>query len=74
MLAGQLITMFVLAIALSVTYIILKHNKIEIPSLVYKIVSGVLALTFFFRYMLNGDALTTVFKSTNSPTQSQEST
>lgn len=71
MLAGQLITMFVLAIALSVTYIILKHNKIEIPSLVYKIVSGVLALTFFFRYMLNGDALTNVFKLTNSPIQSQ---
>lgn len=71
MLAGQLITMFVLAIALSVTYIILKHNKIEIPSLVYKIVSGVLALTFFFRYMLDGDALTNVFKLTNSPIQSQ---
>lgn len=67
MLLGQLITIFVLAIAISVTYIILKHYKIQIPLLAYKIVSGVLALVFFFRYMLDNDALTNVVKLNNSP-------
>ena len=67
MLLGQIFTTIGLALALIATYFILKYKKIEIPSLVYKIASGVLALVFFFRYMWGPDALERVYKLTNSP-------
>lgn len=67
MLAGQLIGLFVIAIGLIVTYLILKWKHITIPNIVFKIVSGILAAVFFFRFMLGDDALDGIFKLTNSP-------
>ena len=56
-LLGQIFTTIGLALVLIATYFILNYKKIEIPSLVYKIASGVLALVFFFRYLRGPDAL-----------------
>lgn len=67
MLAGQIITTITIALALIVAYIVLKFKKIKVPDIAYKIVSGVLALTFFFRYMLGNDALEGIYKLENSP-------
>ena len=71
MLVGQIITMLTIAISLIVTYIILKTKNIKVPDIAYKIISGVLAVTFFFRYMLGDDAIKQVYKLTNSPISSE---
>ncbi len=59
--------MVAVALALLITYIILKVKKINIPDKVYKIVSLVLAAVFFFRFMLGQDALDGIVALGNSP-------
>ncbi len=51
MLTIQIITIAVVALSLIAIYIITKHKGIAISNTAYKIVSGVLAVTFFMRYM-----------------------
>lgn len=65
MLLGQIITASIVAIGLITAYFICKAKKIEISNLVFKIVSGVLALTFFVRYMLGEEAMDDVYKLTS---------
>ncbi len=67
MVLGQFLSLFFVAVSLIATYIVFKVKKQQIPNMFYKIVSGVLAVVFFFRYMLGDDALTNVFKLSSSP-------
>ena len=67
MLIAQIVVLAVIAVSMICAYIILKVKKIKIPDLAYKIVSGVLALIFFFRFMLGYDAISEIFALTNSP-------
>ena len=57
MLALQLSLMSVLIIGLITTYFILRKKKITIPNKAYITLSLVLAVSFFFRYMLGDDIL-----------------
>ncbi len=58
MLAIQLATIFVILVGLIVTYFVLKKkDKWHIENKFFKTLSLVLALTFFFRYMLGDDFL-----------------
>ncbi len=57
MLTAQIITIAVIAVALIATYIVLKCKGIAIPDISYKILSGVLAMAFFLRYMWDRDTL-----------------
>lgn len=66
-LLGQIFTVLGLALILIATYFILKFKKIKLPSIVFKITSGILAVVFFFRFMWAPDALENVFNLTNSP-------
>lgn len=70
MLLGQILSLVVIATSLITTYLILKHKKIEISNTVKKIVSGVLAVVFVFRFMLGQDALKNIFALNNSPIES----
>ena len=70
MLLGQILSLVVIAASLITTYLILKHKKIEISNTTEKIVSGVLAVVFVFRFMLGQDALRYVFALSNSPIES----
>lgn len=70
MLLGQILSLVVIATSLITTYLILKHKKIEISNTVKKIVSGVLAVVFVFRFMLGQDALRYIFALNNSPIES----
>ena len=70
MLLGQILSLVVIATSLITTYLILKHKKIEISNTAKKIVSGVLAVVFVFRFMLGQDALRYVFALSNSPIES----
>ena len=70
MLLGQILSLVVIAASLITTYLILKHKKIEISNTAKKIVSGVLAVVFVFRFMLGQDALRYVFALSNSPIES----
>lgn len=70
MLLGQILSLVVIATSLITTYLILKHKKIEISNTAKKIVSGVLAVVFVFRFMLGQDALRYVFALNNSPIES----
>lgn len=67
MFALQLVTMLVIALGLIATYFILKSRGIQIPKLMYIILSAVLGVVFVVRYMWGNDALDQVFKLTNSP-------
>lgn len=71
MLVGQIITMLAIAISLIVTYIVLKVKNIKVPDIAYKIISGILAVTFFFRFMLGDDALENIYLLGDSPIKSQ---
>lgn len=62
MLVGQIITTLVVAIGLITAYFLCKRKNIEISNNVFKIVSGILAIVFFFRYMLGEEALDYVYK------------
>lgn len=70
MLLGQILSLVVIATSLITTYLILKHKKIEISNTAKKIVSGVLAVVFVFRFMLGQDALKNIFALNNSPIES----
>lgn len=70
MLLGQILSLVVIAASLITTYLILKHKKIEISNTAKKIVSGVLAVVFVFRFMLGQDALKNIFALNNSPIES----
>ncbi len=70
MVLGQVLSLFFVAVALIATYVVLKIKKQPIPNKVYKIVSIVLAVLFFFRYMLGDDALENVYKLSSSPIDS----
>ena len=70
MLLGQILSLVVIATSLITTYLILKHKKIEISNTAKKIVSGVLAVVFVFRFMLGQDALRYIFALNNSPIES----
>lgn len=70
MLLGQILSLVVIATSLITTYLILKHKKIEISNTAKKIVSGVLAVVFVFRFMLGQDALKNIFALSNSPIES----
>lgn len=70
MLLGQILSLVVIATSLITTYLILKHKKIEISNTTEKIVSGVLAVVFVFRFMLGQDALKNIFALNNSPIES----
>ncbi len=74
MLTIQIITIAVVALSLIAIYIITKHKGIAIPNTAYKIVSGVLAVTFFVRYMWDRDMLQYVVDLGNSPLASQAQT
>ena len=65
MLAIQLVVMLAISIALVVGYFVLKKKKGEISNKIYIIVASVLAVVFFFRYMLGEDVLTDTFKLIN---------
>ena len=62
MLAGQIATTLIIAVSLIVAYYVCKYKKIKINNNIFKIVSGVLAAVFFFRYMLGEEAFNGVFK------------
>ena len=66
MLIGQILTTLVIALGLVAAYFVCKYKKIEINNNIFKIVSGVLAVVFFFRYMLGSEALEGVFKLTET--------
>ena len=66
MLALQLSLMSVLIIGLITTYFILRKKKITIPNKAYIILSLVLAVSFFFRYMLGDDFLRDTVKLENA--------
>lgn len=66
MLIGQLAATLTIALGLIAAYFICKYKKIEINDKVFKIVSGVLAVVFFFRYMLGSEALEGVFELTQT--------
>lgn len=70
MLLGQILSLVVIATSLITTYLILKHKKIEISNTAKKIVSGVLAVVFVFRFMLGQDVLRYIFALNNSPIES----
>ena len=70
MLLGQILSLVVIAASLITTYLILKHKKIEISNTAKKIVSGVLAVVFVFRFMLGQDAIKNIFALNNSPIES----
>ncbi len=57
MLTAQIITIAVIAVALIATYIALKYKGITIPDISYKILSGVLAVAFFLRYMWDSEVM-----------------
>ena len=57
MLILSLCCLFVIITGFIVTYSILKYKKLEIPRKLYIVLSYVLALVFFFRYMLGDDIL-----------------
>lgn len=67
MLVAQVLTIILVSAGLIFTYFVLKSKKIEIPAIAYKIVSGILALVFFFRFMLGNDALRNIEMLSNSP-------
>lgn len=67
MLVSQILGSCFLALSLIITYGILSYKKIKIPKLTFKIASIILAIVFFFRFMLDNDALDQVFKLGNSP-------
>ncbi len=71
MLVGQIIIIAVVAVALIATYIVLKHRGIAIPDKAYKIVSGVLAVAFFFRYMWDRDNFLNIVELGNSSIDSK---
>lgn len=64
---AQILIMVLVAIGIVATYYILKYKNIKFNTLTYKITSLVLALIFFFRFMLGDDAIQNVFQLTNSP-------
>ncbi len=63
----QLVTMLLIGIGLVATYFILKSRNISISRTMYIVLSSVLAVVFFTRFMWGDDALNEVFKLTNSP-------
>ena len=67
MLIAQIIVMCVIALGLLIAYAVAKLKHKQIPDLAYKIVSIVLAVVFFFRFMLGDDAISGIFDLTNSP-------
>ena len=67
MLLAQIITTIVIACGLAVTHYILKKKNIEIPDVVYKIISLVLIAVFIVRFMWGYDAIEQVFNLSNSP-------
>ena len=64
MLVGQIVTTLIVAIGLILAYFLCKLKKIEIKNGVFKIISGLLAVVFFFRYLLGYEALNNVFMIT----------
>ena len=64
MLLGQILTTLTVSIGFILAYFLCKRKNIEIKNGVFKIISGVLAVVFFFRYMLGYEALDNVFMIT----------
>lgn len=71
MLAIQIISSIFVAIALIGAYGVLLYKNKRPPKIAFKIISAILAVIFFFRFMLDYDALDKVFKLTNSPIDSK---
>lgn len=69
MLVGQLISIFNFALFAILGYFLIKRKK-KFSDKILKIYSLVLALIFFFRFMLGDDAISDVFKLSNSPISS----
>lgn len=67
MLIAQLIVMLSIAIGMIVTYLVLKAKKKEVSNKFYIIASALLAVVFFFRFMLGDDALENVVRLGESP-------
>ena len=67
MLAAQLVLMFAIIIALIAGYFVIKHKYGKFPHKIYIILSSVLAVVFFLRFMWAEDALENVYQLTNSP-------
>lgn len=63
----QIVSMIAVALLLIGTYFILKHKKIELNNLTYKIVSLVIAAVFLFRFMLGEDKLEFIVALAESP-------
>ena len=70
-LIAQVTIFAVVFIGLMLAYFVAKHKNIEISNKFYKILSLVLAVVFFFRFMLGHDEIGNVFALANSPIQSK---
>lgn len=70
MLTIQISIIAVLAVALVTAYIIIKRKGIAIPDIAHKVLSGVLAVAFFLRYMWDRDQLLNIVALDNSPIDS----
>lgn len=69
-LIAQILIIAIISISLVTAYFVAKHKGIKINNNIYKILSGILGVVFFFRFMLGHDAISSVFQLTNSPIQS----
>ncbi len=64
---AQIFSMALIVVGLLTTYFILKCKKIKLNNLTFKIVSLILAVVFFFRFMWDHDALEYIYHLVNSP-------
>ncbi len=71
MLIAQIVILALISISLVVLYFVAKFKGREIKNNALKILSGILGVVFFLRFMLGHDAISNVFDLGNSPIQSR---
>ncbi|MBE5735967.1 MAG: ATP-binding cassette domain-containing protein [Clostridiales bacterium] len=67
MLASQVLLTIALIAGVLIGYFVLKFKKKSLSKYVYIVLASVLAVSFFFRFMLGDEAIRDVFRLTGSP-------